>query len=302
MPASKDIPPFGYAFFPRIFFRNQFQSQPKWPPHETDLTGRTAIVTGANQGLGLEASRQLLSLKLSRLIIAVRSVSKGDSAARELRSQSPGAVVDVIQLDMSSYESIRAFAAQTERLEHLDIVILNAGVRKTKFEVVPDTGHEETIQVNYLSTVLLCLLLLPVLKRKTGNDPGRMTIIGSGLAFGAKFKTRNASPLLGSLDEVENFDAFDRYETSKLLCLMFLYSLEQIVAAEDVVINVVDPGFVRGTSLSRDLPYLVSVILGGWKLLAARSVEVGASTYIDAAVTKGVESHGCYIMSWEISP
>lgn len=302
MSVSKELSPFSYSFFPRIFFRNQFISRPRWPSTGTTLTGKVAIVTGANRGLGFETCRQLLSLDLSKLVIAVRSVSSGNLAAKELQAQFPNAVVTVQPLDMSSYESVKAFAKQIENLHRLDIAILNAGVRKTKFQTSAETGHEETIQVNYLSTALLSVLLLPILKRKAVSGPGRLTIIGTGLAFNAKFETSHAQVLLASLDEAANFDPFDRYETSKLLYLMFLYKLTDIVDAEDVVVNVVDPGFVRGTDLTRELPSALSVLLGTWKLVAARSLKVGASTYIDAAVSKGIESHGCYIMSWAVSP
>jgi NAD(P)-dependent dehydrogenase (short-subunit alcohol dehydrogenase family) len=302
MASSKNMQPMSSPFFPNIFFRNQFLTKPSWPPESTDLTGKVAIVTGANQGLGLETADQLLALQLSQLIFAVRSEGKGIAAAESLRKKYPTATIDVLQLDMSSYDSIRTFVAQVEKFERIDIAILNAGVRKTKPEIVPSTGHEETIQVNYISTVLLCILLLPVLKRSSAQGPGRISIIGSGLAFAAKFSNRKASPLLPSFDDAKNFDAMDTYNTTKLLGMMFLYKLVDCVSADDVVVNLVDPGFVKGTGLSRDLSFVVSAVMTPWKQVAARSLKVGASTYVDAAVVKGKESHGCYIMSWKICP
>ena len=302
MASSKDMQPISSPFFPSIFFKNQFRTKPTWPPKDTDLAGKVAIVTGANQGLGLEASDQLLSFGLSRLIIAVRSVAKGEAAGDILRVKYPKASIDVFHLDMSSYDSIRAFVTQVERLERLDIAILNAGVRKMKFELVSSTGHEETIQVNYVSTALLCILLLPVLKRKSAEGRGRISIVSSGLAFHAKFRNRTASPLLPSFDDAKNFDVIDQYNTSKLLGMMFLYKLADYVPAEDVVVNLVDPGFVNGTSLTRELSSVGAALMAPWKLIAARSLKVGASTYADAAVIKGKESHACYIMSWTVSP
>ncbi|KAJ4371240.1 hypothetical protein N0V83_004457 [Neocucurbitaria cava] len=304
MAPSKDMQPLSSPFFPSIFIKNQFRTKTAWPPKDTNLTGKVAIVTGANQGLGLEACDQLLSLRLSSLIIAVRSKAKGEAAADKLRAKYPKASIDVFQLDMSSYDSIQAFVAQVEQLKRLDIVILNAGIRKMKRELVPSTGHEETIQVNYLSTSLLSILLLPILKRKKSAEgsPGRLTIISSGLAFAAKFRNRAAVPLLPSFDEAANFDVMDQYNNSKLLGMMFLYKLADYVSADDVVVNIVDPGFVRGTSLSRDMSAVVGAIMSVWKNIAARPVDVGASTYVDAAVVKGKESHGSYIMSWEINP
>jgi NAD(P)-dependent dehydrogenase (short-subunit alcohol dehydrogenase family) len=302
MTSSKDMQPLSSPFFPNIFFKNQFLTKPEWPAKDTNITGKVAVVTGANQGLGLEASDQLLSLGLSRLIIAARSIARGEVAANTLRAKYPKATVDVLELDMSSYDSIVVFVAKLQQVERLDIAILNAGVRKMSLDLVPSTGHEETIQVNYISTALLSVLLLPILKHKSKEGPGRLTTIGSGLAFQAKFSNQTASPLLPSFDDAKNFDALDRYNTSKLLGMMFTYKLADYVSADDVVVNNVDPGFVKGTGLSRDLSFVQLAVMTPWKSIAARSLNVGASTYIDAAVIKGKESHGCYIMSWKVSP
>lgn len=83
---------------------------------------------------------------------------------------------------MTSYESIQAFAARAEsELTRLDISILNAGMTAVDHKLVTGTGHERVIQVNYLSTFLLAILMLPIAKDKAfGGRPGRMTIVGSG--------------------------------------------------------------------------------------------------------------------------
>ena len=70
-------------------------------------------------------------------------------------------------MDMASYDSVVAFAERAKGLERLDIVVLNAGVMKVSYDIVESSGHEETIQVNFLSTVLLTALLLPILKAQT---------------------------------------------------------------------------------------------------------------------------------------
>lgn len=302
MASSKEMKPISAPFFPNIFFKNQFQSRPVWPKEDSSLAGKNAIVTGANQGLGFEASRQLLSLGLSRLILAVRSVAKGEIAAEKLRKQFPLARIDVFCLDMLSYDSIQAFVDELRKQRRVDIAILNAGVRKMQFETVPSTQHEETIQVNYISTVLLCILLLPILKSGSEHGPGRISIVSSGLALQAKFPNRTASPLLPSFDDASTFDALDRYNTSKLLGMIFLYRLVDYVSSDDVVVNIVDPGFVQGTDLGREVPLIGSLFMGIWKKVAARSLKTGASTYIDAVVNQGKECHGCYLMSWKISP
>ena len=98
-------------------------------PADLDLTGKTALVTGSNVGLGFEASRHLLQHKLSRLIMGVRSVKKGDAAAAKLRAQFPEAAIEVWQVDMQSYNSVQALAARVgKEIDRLHIAILNAGM------------------------------------------------------------------------------------------------------------------------------------------------------------------------------
>ena len=151
--------------------------------------------------------------------MAVRSTEKGEDAAAKLRKQYPNAVISVWQLDMASYDSIRAFVARAEKeLPRIDIAILNAGLGFGDFKIVPATGHEETVQVNYLSTMLLAILLLPILKSKApAGSPGRLTISTAMLSITAKFPNKNEVPLLPSFDYEKYFDATDIYSTSKLL-------------------------------------------------------------------------------------
>ena len=129
-----------------IFFKSQLCSKAKFPPKETDLSGKVAIITGANQGLGFESARQFLSLNLSRLIVTVRSEEKGKAAATKLTKEYPNAAIDVWQLDMCSYASIQEFANRVDsELSSLDIAILNAGRSRAEFELVSSTGHEESL-------------------------------------------------------------------------------------------------------------------------------------------------------------
>lgn len=304
MASSKKLTPSTAPFFPNHFIKNQFFTKPQYVPETTDLSGKVVIVTGSNTGLGLECASQLLSYKLSELVMAVRSTTKGESAAGKLRSQYPNARISVWGLDMASYDSIRAFVDRAEKeLSRLDIVILNAGLGFGTFKIVPSTRHEETIQVNYLSTMLLTVLLLPILKRKSPvGSPGRLTISTAMLSITAKFTNKNKVPLLPSFDDERYFDPVDTYSTSKLLGQMFVWKLTDSVSANDVVVNLVEPGFVKGTELHRDTSAFGKIVMSLFKAATARSVKTGASTYLDASVVKGKESHGCILTNWEIAP
>lgn len=296
--------PFSEPYYPIIFFRNQFSATPVKAPAGTNIGSSVAIVTGANSGLGLESSRQLLSLGLCHLVMAVRTPDKAQDVVSKLRAQYAKATIDVWVLDMNSYESIQTFARRVESdLPRIDYVIINAGVYPLKFETVPSTGHEETIQVNYLSTALLTILLLPMVRDKAPQgSAGRITLVSAALSHVARFQNKHADPLLPSFDEPKNFDMRDTYPTSKLLAQMFVYKLVEKVSADDVVVNLVCPGYVKGTALIRDASLPLRLVTFVFSAIFARRLTDGASTYIDAAVLKGKESHGSFLMSWEVTP
>ncbi|MCJ1405936.1 hypothetical protein MMC19_000001 [Ptychographa xylographoides] len=244
MVGSKDLPPSTTPFYPNVFFNNQFRAKPQWVAPNTSLSGKTAIITGGNTGLGNEAAFQLLDIELSLLILAVRSPERGEAAATKLRQLYPKANVEVWQLDMSSYDSILAFARRVEtQLSRIDIVLLNAGVIRMTFTTINSTGHEECLQVNYISTVLLAILLLPILKSKGPPDgqPAHLTIVSAALTLAAKFPNRDANPLLPSFDDPKTFDREEHYHSSKLLGHMFLWKLVDYVSADDVIVNLADP-------------------------------------------------------------
>ncbi|GKZ23460.1 hypothetical protein AbraIFM66951_008494 [Aspergillus brasiliensis] len=302
--ASKDLPPSTAPFFPNVFVYNQFCAKPNWPSATTNLSGQVAIITGANRGLGFECASQLLSLHLSHLILAVRSIDKGEAAAAKLRAVHPTSTIEVWPLDMSSYESIQSFSKRvTNDLHRLDIAILNAGIRQAEFTINPSTGHEETIQVNYLSTMLLAILLLPSLKTKSPKGvPGRLTIVSAALSLVPSLPTVKDAPFLKLFDRPDTFHGNAIYCMSKLLAHAFLYKLVDYVAAEDVIVNLADPAFVRGTDLARGSSGYAKAGLAVFGALTGRTVKVGASTFVDAAVLKGRESHGCFLMSWRVEP
>jgi NAD(P)-dependent dehydrogenase (short-subunit alcohol dehydrogenase family) len=297
---SKDLSPEESAYFPKGFWKTQVGVQAVHPPKDTNLSGQVAIVTGSNTGIGYEAAKQLLSFQLSYLIVAVRSVSKGEQAAKVLRESNPRAKVEVWELDMASYESITAFSNRCKaELTRLDIAILNAGRNRMTYNVV-GTGHEEIIQVNYLSTVLLSMLLLPILRDKSpAGVPGRLTIAGSGTSLTAAFPSMPKASILASLDDPTAFEHRSWYSRSKLFLQAWLIKIVEHVSADDVIVNIADPGFTLGTEFVRDAPRLAVAIIGVLLGFASRSIPDAASAYLDGALLKGKESHGDFLMAWK---
>lgn len=315
-PKSLDLRP---KSFVRTFLASQLFTKPvkiALTP-ETSLKGKTALLTGATAGLGLLAAGHLLSLDLSRLILAVRSEKKGEAVAKALSRDFPSATVDVWILEMGSYSSIQALAerAATEfgqgSGKRLDIAILNAGVINQDFTLNKSTGHNETIQTNFLSTFLLAILLLPVLRHKRPVDgtervthtPGRLSIISSGVIYLGELKNRDKRPFLATYDDKALFDVQTEYSDSKLLGSMFFIRLMEHLPAgleDEVIFNLVDPGLCKGTELHRGMHGPLALIMSAFKAIFGRTLSDGAWTYPDAVVTQGKESHGCFLEDWDI--
>ena len=289
--------------------RQVFHRVPKIPAN-VNLHGKTAVVTGSSTGLGLECARQFLQLGVQKLILAVRSKEKGDAAKKQLLAQHPKANIEVWILDMESYDSVRAFAARCSSLERLDVVILNAGCGKQTFRRCDgDGGREITLQVNYLATMLLTILLIPVLtasaKRtaKGGQlSPGRISIVGSDMAFRVKLED-TAGSIIDSLDNEKTFHGMEQYGKTKLLLIMFVSKLAGVVNPADVIVNVVNPSAVRGTELMRDSQgqYLIQAFVWIMGALLGRNVVDGTRQYLHASLVLGKESHGSFT-DWVIRP
>ncbi|MCJ1384073.1 hypothetical protein MMC17_007189 [Xylographa soralifera] len=278
------------------FFYRQFFVTPKAAESRlVKLKGQTGIVTGSNIGLGLEASRQLLVLGLDYLILAVRDEVKGKKAREELRSGAPGANIEVWIVNLSSYDSVTSFAQRCNTLSRIDFVIINAGVFKKDLVINESTGHEEVVQVNYLSTALLTILLLPnMAERKNGSQPGRIVIVGSETAAWCKFREQKQSPILPAFNEPKLFEMQERYHTSKLLDELVLVQLVNHVSSSVAVITAVNPREVSGG--------VVGAIFSGMKRVIGRPTTIGARTLVDATVAHGPEIYGKYLGDCVLKP
>lgn len=284
--------------------RQLFQKVPPIPG-AIDLVGKTALITGSNVGLGLECARHFLKLRPSRLIMAVRSLPKGDTAAASLRAEFPAAKIEVWQLDMASFGSVQAFAARCEReLDRLHVAVLNAGLSMLKFERTEEGRHREvTIQVNYLSTALLAFLLLPKMKPSaSSSEPARLSIITSDAAHNVKLDNLDQNGLLDSCDQPEKFEGFLQYAKSKLLITMFTAKLADVVSPDEVIINSSNPGATKGTAFASNLDsWFVRVAFGLILSIIGRSPVDSAEIYVHSCLVLGKESHGSWT-DWLIRP
>ncbi|KAH8891587.1 NAD(P)-binding protein [Thozetella sp. PMI_491] len=192
------------------YIRSQFFT--RLPKPTRSFAGQTIIVTGSSAGLGLEAARTFVHLDATRVILAVRSPQKGHQAAESIRKSTGNlnTIIEVWELDLCKYDSVLAFAYRANRsLDRLDVVVENAGGSTRKFERAED--NERTITVNFVSTMLLGLLLLPNLREtsiKLDKDVV-LTFVGSHMHWLAKFDERNADDILAQLANESNANMQD---------------------------------------------------------------------------------------------
>lgn len=272
------------------FLYSQLFVKPAYP--KKSFSGQTVIVTGSNTGLGKEAARHFARLGASKLILAVRNTKAGEAAKKDIESTTKcgASVIEVWPLDLSSYDSVKAFADRASKLPRIDVLCENAGIATDKFSLAE--GHERTITVNVISTFLLALLMLPKLKStaKEYKTEPRLTIVSSEVHGWTKFPEWKAPNTFEALDDESNPKIMaERYPTSKLLEVLAIRQIAPKLAGSGVILNMLNPGLCH-SELSRDGPLFLEIL----KFFLARSTEVGSRTLV-AAGEAGPESHGKYM-------
>lgn len=278
------------------FLYSQFFVTPHYPLKM--YNGQTIIVTGSNTGLGKEAARHFVRLGAAHVIMAVRNVSAGEKAKADIVASThcDTSAVSVWKLDLSSNESVRAFArrANTE-LERVDVLLENAGVAGPGKD--DETGHDRQIAINVIRTFLLAFLLLPRLKEtstKFSTTP-RLTIVSSEVHAWNKFEQRSAPHVFDKLKNPTEKELEGYYPLSKLLEVLVVREIAPKMAGSGVVLNMLNPGLCH-SELSRDGPISLEIM----KFFLARTTEVGSRTLV-AAAEVGQESHGKYMTDGHVS-
>ncbi|KAL9094942.1 MAG: hypothetical protein Q9165_002892 [Trypethelium subeluteriae] len=285
------------------FIYRQFIHSPPDPIASFD--GKIIIVTGSSSGLGLEACRSLVRRGVSRIILACRNVEKAKAAARDIQATTSCStdILQVWQLDMSSYASVQAFSDRVEsELPRLDVLLGNAGLGTREFRITED--NEEMITTNVVSTFLLGFLLHPKLREtaKRYSTQTYFTVTTSELYEYAKFEERKAptGQIFATLNDRNTANMGERYDVSKLLQVFVIKQMASLYPCESsgVIVNGVAPGFCR-SELTRDIDS--SLIARFMLRILCRRPEVGARTLVNGA-SAGVESHGQYVPDCKITP
>lgn len=178
--------------------------------------GKTAIVTGANTGLGYETTLELAK-KGIHVVVACRNKDKAAEARSNLLDEVDGASLEIMVLNLASLESVRSFAeAFSESYEKLDLLINNAGVMIPPYSTTED-GFELQFGVNHLGHFLLTALLIDIIP---DNSESRIIHLSS-------IAHKQGRIHFDDLQWEESYSRQEAYSQSKLACLMFADELDR---------------------------------------------------------------------------
>ncbi len=217
-----------------------------WTPNIIpDLSGKIIIITGANSGIGFEATREIVR-KSAEVIVASRDAFKAEAAILKIKDEIPDAKLKFMELNLANLDSVRKFAEEFKsKYTRLDILLNNAGIMMVPYGKTID-GFENTVGTNHLGHFLLTGLLLDRLSTTQG---ARVVNVSSNAHYGGDMDFDNL------LFENElDYTPMKAYSRSKLANLLFTYELQRRFESKgmDVIALAAHPG-ISATNLANHL-------------------------------------------------
>ncbi len=263
-----------------------------------DLGGKIAVVTGASTGLGLETARALASAG-AEVVLAGRDSSRIDAAASTILEREPNAQLEQGLLDLTSLDSVRAFAEwYANGHDRLHLLVNNAGVMYTPFEHTAE-GFEMQFGTNHVGHFLLTCLLVPQL---LADPPSRVINLSSGGHRGSDIVWDDVN------FERREYDKFASYGQSKTANILFSVELDRRLGDRGVHAYAVHPGMIAtelGRHMSKDdftqmAERAKRAPSGG--LPPRKTVEQGAATSVWAATAPELDDQGgTYLADAEVT-
>jgi NAD(P)-dependent dehydrogenase (short-subunit alcohol dehydrogenase family) len=257
----------GYS---RIGFLLRRRGWPADDPAAGSMTGRRALVTGANSGLGKATARGLAELGAT-VHLVVRDEGRGKAALAEIAAEVPGADLHLELCDVSDLDDVRRCAADlVARLDRVDVLVHNAGALPAERVETAD-GHELTVATHVLGPVLMTECLLPLL---SGHD-ARVVLVSSGGMYAQKLPVDDPEYLVGS------YRGATAYARSKRMQVALTPVLQARWQPARVTVHAMHPGWADTPGVATSLP--------GFRALMRpllRDVDSGADTAVWLAATR----------------
>ena len=249
--------------------------------------GRRIIVTGSNTGIGFQTA-QAFAAAGGDVVLAVRSVERGEAAAERIRTEVPGAAIRVSQVDLADLASVSEFVDRERQIGPLDVLVANAGVMLVPQREFTADGFERHMGTNHLGHAALILGLLPTL---SAAPAARVVIVGSI----AHWFTRGLDT---DLNTQGRYTPMGAYADSKLAGSLFAQELGRRLYAgsgSTVSVAVAHPGWCATEPTARDDSPGLGVRISRWttQVLGSTPPE-GAAPIIAAASDPGLRS-GAYL-------
>lgn len=250
-----------------------------WTPEQIpDQSGRTALITGANSGIGLVTARELAKHG-ARVILAGRSQDKLDEAAAEIHSAVPGARTDTLVLDLSDLSSVREAATKVANSETVDLLFNNAGVMNLPKRLTTRDGFEMTFGTNHLGHFAFDALVWPAVQRSKAARVVTVSAIASRWRMGK----------LEDLQSEKNYRPMAAYAKSKRANVVYTLELARRLHGSSIEAVVVHPGSAM-TSLQQHTGGLGKLLTPLAEKLLMGSPEGAAWPSLYAATSSDVHS------------
>lgn len=225
-----------------------------------NLSDKTCLITGANSGMGLAATKQFAKFG-ANVVLVCRDSAKGENAIEEVKKEVPDAKLELMICDLASVKSTKNFIKSFKETHSSLHVLFNNAAVLSQNRIVTEDGYEMMFQTNYLAPVLLITSLLDLLKSSSPSriinialPPNKLRINFEDLQFSKQYKP------------------FDEFMKTKLYLLLYSVELSKRLVGTDIIVNSINPGLFK-SGLRRESPWIIGKLVDIFAISADKAAE-----------------------------